>query len=155
MKTKTMKVSQWMLAVILALATYGCQPKEEQDTTRPIIGNVTLNDLAQETHELSPGQSFVVTMPVTDDEQLSQLKIGVHSADDGHGHVDLPGYEGLENAGTWSYTRIFDLSGTMASPTATIAVPDTISGIWHLEIMAIDQSGNESEERVYNLVVLP
>jgi hypothetical protein len=152
MKTKKMKTT---LSVVAVLAMMSCGPKENQDLEKPVIGGVWVNAVQQETHELSKGGAFVVQVALTDNNVLNQLKLNIHSADDGHGHVDLPGYEGLVNEGVWTYSRIFDLTGTTASPTATIAIPDTISGIWHLEVMAIDQSGNESDEKVYNLVVLP
>ncbi len=146
---------QWFVMGMMVLTIFSCNPEEVQDVEHPVINSVMVNSVQQETHELTAGNSFVVQVGLTDNEDLSQLKISVHSADDGHGHVDLPGYEGLENVGLWSYSRVFDLSGTASSPTSTIAIPDTITGVWHLEIMAIDQSGNESDEKVYNLVVLP
>ena len=146
---------QWFVMGMMVLTISSCKPEEVQDVERPVINNVMVNSVQQETHELTAGNSFVVQVGLTDNEDLSQLKMNVHSADDGHGHVDLPGYEGLENVGLWSYSRVFNLSGTTSSPTSTIAIPDTITGVWHLEIMAIDKAGNESDEKVYNLVVLP
>ncbi len=154
-KMKISMKTQWVAMGMIVLTTFSCKPEEVQDVERPVINSVMVNSVQQETHELTAGNSFVVQVGLTDNEDLSQLKISVHSADDGHGHVDLPGYEGLENVGLWSYSRVFDLSGTASSPTSTIAIPDTITGVWHLEIMALDKAGNESEEKVYNLVVLP
>ena len=155
MKKRRTVQAYWTLLVASAFWVMSCQPKEEVDTEKPLITGVWVNAVQQETHELSPGGAFVVQVALTDNNTLNQLKLNVHAADDGHGHVALPGYEGVVNEGVWAYSRIFDLTGTTASPTATIAIPDTISGIWHLEVMAIDQSGNESDEKVYNFVVLP
>ena len=154
-KVKTNSKMQWFVMGMMVLTIFSCKPEEVQDVERPVINNVMVNSVQQETHELTAGNSFVVQVGLTDNEDLSQLKMNVHSADDGHGHVDLPGYEGLENVGLWSYSRVFNLSGTTSSPTSTIAIPDTITGVWHVEIMAIDKAGNESDEKVYNLVVLP
>ncbi|MEN9332967.1 MAG: hypothetical protein RLY35_147 [Bacteroidota bacterium] len=149
-----MKMKYLMLGMMV-ITIFSCTKDENQDLERPILQSVLVNNVQQETHELQAGSNFVVQVNVSDNADLSELKINVHSADDGHGHVALPGYEGVVNEGVWAYSRIFDLTGTTASPTATITIPDTISGIWHLEVMAIDQSGNESDEKVYNLVVLP
>lgn len=154
-KVKTNSKMHWFVMGMMVLTIFSCKPEEVQDVERPVINSVMVNSVQQETHELTAGNSFVVQVGLTDNEDLSQLKINVHSADDGHGHVDLPGYEGLENVGLWSYSRVFNLSGTASSPTSTIAIPDTITGVWHIEIMAIDKAGNESDEKVYNLVVLP
>jgi len=151
---KKMKMMSLLMATV-AFWMVGCQPQEDQDLEKPVINAVWVNAVQQNTHELTKGGAFVVQVALTDNNMLNQLKLNIHSADDGHGHVDLPGYEGLENVGLWSYSRVFDLSGNASSPTATIAIPDTITGVWHLEVMAIDQSGNESDEKVYNLVILP
>jgi len=144
----------WLVVVGL-LMLVACKPDVVQDTERPIIGSVTVNGISQETHQLAPADDMVVQVQVTDNTALGQLKVNIHSADDGHGHVDLPGFVGLVNTGIWTYSKVFDLSGTSAAPSTTLVVPDTISGVWHLEVMAIDKAGNESEEKVYNLVVLP
>jgi hypothetical protein len=148
-----MKMKYLMLGMMV-ITIFSCTKDENQDLERPILQSVLVNNVQQETHELQAGSNFVVQVNVSDNADLSQLKINVHSADDGHGHGVLPGYEGMVNQGVWSYNRVFELSGSSAEPSATIAIPDSISGVWHLEIMAIDKSGNEAIEQVYNIVVL-
>ncbi len=148
------KKMKWLMLGMMVMTIISCTKDENQDLERPVLESVMLNNVQQETHELSAGTNFVVKVRVSDNSELSQLKVNIHAADDGHGHTELPGYEGLVNQGVWSYDRVFDLSGLVAEPSATITIPDSISGVWHLEIMAIDKSGNEALEQVYNIVVL-
>jgi hypothetical protein len=40
------------------------------------------------------------------------------------------------------------LSGTTITKTLLYVVPDTIQGVWHWELQAVDESGNAAEELV-------
>ncbi|MFZ4785898.1 MAG: DUF4625 domain-containing protein [Flavobacteriales bacterium] len=141
-----MKKVIFLTALVFALAS--CK-KDKEDTTVPVIGSIKVNGAVAEEHELNAGDVISVEITVSDNEELNQLKVNIHGADDGHTHdgstegeVDAP------NVGVWSNTQIFDLSGTALTQTISYTVPATISGHWHLEVQLIDDQGNEATEAV-------
>ena len=146
-----MKKAILILAAIVALAS--CK-KETEDTTKPVISSVKINGLVAEEHELNAGNTFTIDVLSEDNESLNQLKVNIHGADDGHTHDGGSGEVEAPNIGVWSETQIFDLSGTSNTKSLTLEVPATVAGHWHVEVMLIDEQGNEADEYVTTLHVL-
>jgi Domain of unknown function (DUF4625) len=144
---------KWGRLVLMAGSglVYGCQP--ETDTTRPEITSVTVDGLIGENHLVHAGEAMQVSLDLRDNENLRQVKINVHPADDGHTHGSGSGAVTQPNVGTWTYSNIIDLEGIHAITQLSLNVPVNIAGEWHLEVMAIDASGNEAIEKVVNLEV--
>jgi hypothetical protein len=94
-----------------------------------------------------PGDSLAIRFTIADDYPLSQMKASIHDASDGHSHngvVDTTAI--VPNVGLWVDTRILALSGTTVTKTLYYVVPDTIQGVWHWELQAVDVNGNAAEE---------
>jgi len=139
-----------ILFMVLASAIVGC--KKSEDSEAPVIQYIKVNDAISAEHELEAGVGFSVQFIVSDNEELNQIKISVHPADDGHSHGGA-GEVVAPNIGVWSDSEIINLSGTSANQTVLFGVPADIAGYWHLEVLLIDRDGNESEEFITTLHV--
>jgi hypothetical protein len=120
--------------------------KDDPDTEAPVIVSVEepLND-----DTLYTGNELHVDLKVTDNEGLSQVKIDIHSAEDGHSHGKIA-------AGAyWEEIRIVNVSGTSFDMHEHIDIPTTAAaGKYHVIITAVDKAGNQSaitERDVYIL----
>ena len=125
------------------------QSCKQEDTTPPVISSVSVNEILGEDFMVLPGDSLQIRFTITDESPLSQLKASIHDAADGHGHngeVDTTAV--VPNVGLWLDTRVFSLSEKTVTKTLLYVVPDTIQGVWHWELQAIDESGNSAEEFV-------
>jgi hypothetical protein len=144
-----MKKIIW-ISLILGLAA--C--KKDEDTSAPVVDYVRVNGVAADEHELLAGESFTVQLKLTDNEALNQVKLNVHAADDGHTHNGMGGGDDHgPNVGIWTASRILNLDGTEAVKNLTFSVPDDVAGHWHLEVLLIDEKGNEAEEYITTLHV--
>ncbi len=124
------------LLVIHMLSITSCK-KNEVDEIRPVISEIT-EPLMNDT--LLSGSELHVDLKVSDNEELSQLKIDIHSAEDGHSHgkVDASAF--------WETVVIVDLSGKEQLVHEYIDIPnDAASGVYHVILTAVDKSGNMSE----------
>ncbi len=131
---------------------YSCRP--DADTTAPEIKSVTVDGMESDSHTILAGEIMQVVLDLHDNENLKQVKVNVHAADDGHTHGSGSGAVGQPNVGSWSYSKIIDIAGQHATADLNLTVPLDIAGEWHLEVMAIDASGNEAVEKVVNLQVI-
>ena len=125
------------------------QSCKQEDTTPPVISSVSVNDVMGLDFLVQPGDSLAIRFTITDSHPLSQMKASIHDAADGHGHngeVDTTAV--VPNVGLWLDTRVFSLSEKTVTKTLLYVVPDTIQGVWHWELQAIDESGNSAEEFV-------
>lgn len=141
-----------LLTVSLFAIVLGSCVKE--DTEGPQIQYMSLNGNLGQDFQVAPGDSLQFTFTISDWNELNQMKANIHAADDGHSHngaVDtLPA---LPNVGLWVDTRIISLHGTTQTMNLFYVVPDTISGVWHFEVQAMDTYGNEAQEVVVELDV--
>ena len=144
MKNQILK--SFIVLISGAFILQGCQP---EDTNPPAISSVSVNDIMGLDFIVQPGDSLAIRFTITDEHPLSQMKASIHDAADGHGHngeVDTAAV--VPNVGLWVDTRILALSGTTVTKTLYYVVPDTIHGVWHWELQAVDESGNSAEEVV-------
>jgi hypothetical protein len=146
------KVTKISAALFLVAASmYSC--KSDQDLSAPVVDGIVVNGLDDVEHELNAGDVIDVTINVSDNENLKQVKLSIHSADDGHGHGGGSGEVYEPNVGNWSYSNIINVSGTAANVNASLNVPSDIKGHWHLEVLVIDAAGNEAQEAFTTLHV--
>ena len=146
-----MKKAIFILSAIFILAS--CK-KESEDSTKPLINSVKINGIVADEHEMNAGETFTIEVSTSDNESLNQLKVNIHSADDGHTHDDVSGEVDAPNIGVWSETQIFNISGTSNTQSLTLDVPAVVAGHWHVEVMLIDEQGNEALEYVTTLHVV-
>jgi len=124
------------LCVCASVFISSCK-KDTPDSEAPIITAVE-EPLMNDT--LFTGNELHIEASISDNEELSQLKIDVHAAEDGHNHgkVDASAY--------WETVVIIDLSGASTSIHEHIDIPtDAASGLYHVILTAVDKAGNQSE----------
>ena len=144
-----MKKQIFKSLLVLIGGAFIFQSCKQDDTTLPVISSVSVNDTLGQDFMVMPGDSLAIRFTISDDYTLSQMKASIHDAADGHGHngeVDTAAV--VPNVGLWVDTRILALSGTAVTKTLYYVIPDTIHGVWHWELQAIDESGNSAEEFV-------
>jgi hypothetical protein len=135
--------------VLFAVGAAFLQSCKQEDTEAPLISSVSVNDTLGQDFAVMPGDSLYVKFTITDENMLSQFRASIHDAADGHGHdgeTDTTAV--VPNTGLWVDTRVQAVSGTTITKTLLYVVPDTIQGVWHWELQAIDESGNAAEEFV-------
>ena len=135
--------------LVLIGGAFILQSCQQEDTNPPAISSVSVNDIMGLDFIVQPGDSLAIRFTITDERASSQMKASIHDAADGHGHngeVDTAAV--VPNVGLWVDTRILALSGTTVTKTLYYVVPDTIHGVWHWELQAVDESGNSAEEVV-------
>jgi len=147
-----MKTKNLILLLAVAASIASCLKKD--DSEAPLISSFYLNGLTSLVDTVQSGDTLLVIWSLTDNESLKQAVLNVHPADDGHGHVSLPGDTAqVVNSGIWTYSKTFDCTGRYTLLSHTLYVPDTIQGFWHIEIQAVDEKGNAAEEYAVELVV--
>jgi hypothetical protein len=136
----------FLAGVVLFLAS--CKNTDED---APLIGDVRINGaLAGDHIHIEAGEPVEISIRVTDNESLGQLKIDIHANDDGHSHEDHE-HSGGGIEGEWEVLQVVNLEGTDQTVTRSFTVPQTVRGPWHLLINVIDEAGNESTQRFIEL----
>jgi hypothetical protein len=149
--SKLVKMSAAMAMV--AASIQSCRP-EQEDLTLPKIESILVDEINEDLHQVEAGNDIHLDIHVSDDRALRQMKINVHPADDGHGHGSVAGVVEAPNVGVWTESKIIDLEGSSAQVQLTLSLPSDIKGFWHVEVMLLDESGNEAEEVFTTLQVL-
>jgi len=97
--------------------------------------------------EVLAGGTLDVTAQVSDDKELAQVKVDIHNAYDGHGHVKIA-------YAPFSAIRVENLAGTEDQKTISIAIPDTAgAGPYHCLVQAVDAAGNLSEFQLRTFII--
>lgn len=92
------------------------------------------------------GEEITLNLAFFDNRNLSQYKVDVHNNFDCHSH-------GRVNA-DWQVLRIEDITGPAIDAEEVLAVPeDASAGDYHLQILCIDEAGNEAEPIIYSIKV--
>jgi hypothetical protein len=127
------------LLVLVAFAT-ACKKEDKKDdpappdTTKPVIQVQTPANNSR----IAAGEVIRLSLVVTDDRELGELKIDLHDAFDGHSHG--------KNAGVFAFEKIIRLSGQRQEITENIQVPtDALAGPYHLILRATDRAGNQAD----------
>lgn len=144
-------MKQYLFFLFLSIALFSCN--RDDDNEAPRIQWVRVNGAEADEHELQAGQLMQVSLKLTDNEELNQVKLNIHAADDGHTHGDDTGEDTGPNTGVWSDTRVLNLEGAEYTGSVNFNIPAEVAGHWHLEVMLIDEEGNEAEEYVTTLHV--
>jgi len=146
---KQMKNQFFKTLVLFFVGAAFLQSCKQEDTTAPLISSVSVNETLGQDFAVTPGDSLYVKFTITDENMLSQFRASIHDAADGHAHEgEADTAAVVPNTGLWVDTRLQTLSGTTITKTLLYVVPDTIQGVWHWELQAIDESGNAAEEFV-------
>lgn len=138
---------------IFVLSICSCV-KGDKDTEPPQVEIISWSpipvwsmvcDVEDEVIVLDSDDSIVIDLKVTDNEDLSQIKIDIHENFDCHGH--------RSNTEDWLLQDIRNISGSLFEDKIILKPPlDVTSGNYHLGIFAVDLSGNVSDRSIfYNL----
>ena len=95
---------------------------------------------------VATGKEITLNLTFSDDRNLSQYKIDVHNNFDCHSHGRI--------ASSWQVLKIEDVAGKKVELDEVLAVPESaLAGDYHLQILCIDESGNEAEPIIYSIQV--
>jgi hypothetical protein len=146
-----------LLSVVAgALLLAACRKDTKIDVVPPGVSKVLVNGSDSTIVNTQAGATLQVTIEVTDDDRLNEVRLVVHDAENGHTHEGT-GHSGGEmrlNSGAWGKQDVFQADNTSASIQVEVVVPDSIAGQWHLVVNALDQVGNVSSDYTILLNVL-
>lgn len=111
--------------------------------TALICGETELNNVIN----LETNDSLKISLKLSDNKGLSQIKIDIHENFDCHGHKAVS---------PWQVLNLIDLNGTEQILNLSIPVPPTASaGVYHFQIKLLDESGNEAgSNQAYSIRLL-
>lgn len=146
-----------LLSVLfVALLFVACRKDTKIDVVAPAVSKVLVNGGDSTIVHAQAGSTLQVTIEVTDNDRLNEVRLVVHDAENGHTH-DGSGHAGGEmrlNSGAWGKQDVLQADNTSATIQVEVNVPDSIAGQWHLVVNALDQVGNVSAEYTVLLNVI-
>jgi hypothetical protein len=148
------KILLWIPLVALLFAA--CRKDTKIDVVAPAVSKVLINGGDSTIVHAQAGSTLQVTIEVTDNDRLNEVRLVVHDAENGHTH-DGSGHAGGEmrlNSGTWGKQDVLQTDNTSATIQVEVIVPDSIAGQWHLVVNALDQVGNVSKDYTVLLHVI-
>lgn len=145
MKRKAVLLPVVAMALVGGTLLAGCSKK---DTEKP---SITIVSPTAKDHSVAVGETLKVKIEVSDNEELSSLKLGIHSAADGHTHEDHHHEHGTLRTRTEEPKELHfhwscDLKGKQQTVEHEISIPkNTITRPYHLEVSCVDKAGNEAK----------
>lgn len=120
------------------------------DVKAPAIERITVNGSDENVVSVAAGSALSVNYLISDNMGLYHCTAGIHAANDGHKHSSGSlGGEYQLTSGKWSITPISkSISGTSYEGTLETTIPDSIGGVWHIEIKAEDAVGYSASRAV-------
>ena len=122
--------------------------KSDPDVTAPSIVDYTMDNKTEDI-EVAASGSTSLYYNVTDDQALSEIRLDVHDAFDGHTHGKTASFTKM------SWEQIDDLSGSVeATNTIQVDVPsDAMAGAYHMEAIVVDAAGNQTPVTILDFIV--
>ena len=157
-------VALFFLFPILFIACGGdndlSPPEIEVIESIPPLSQQLICGELEEGYKLYSGDTLIMDLRITDNEELSELKVDIHDNFDCHGHGGnrAPGFETpdiSQETTDWTLLNINELSGSEQELQLSIAVPENVTaGFYHFALQVVDAAGNEAEsELIYDLNV--
>ena len=107
-----------LLSVVAgALLLAACRKDTKIDVVPPGVSKVLVNGGDSTIVNTQAGATLQVTIEVTDDDRLNEVRLVVHDAENGHTHEGI-GHSGGEmrlNSGAWGKQDVFQADNTSAS----------------------------------------
>ncbi len=120
------------------------------DENVPLINHVYLNSIPDAYLHGIAGMINIAEVKVSDDKQLSQLRIKLITTSGIHQHelvAGEPAHAFVEyNQGVWDTVSIVNIGGNEITENFNLNIPDTINGGWNMEIAVLDNNGNLKTE---------
>lgn len=152
----TMKLINRLIP-ILALAAFTVAGCSDADSEAPVISSLVITPEpgigivcgTEEANVISvlTGDSIIISFTVSDNEELSQYKLDVHSNFDCHGHAKV-------ETSVWEVIDIVDIQGLSQEVNYVLNVPDsTTAGLYHFSIQLADFFGNSAKTEIFQIKV--
>lgn len=126
-----------MLSTVLLTSTVLINSCKKNDEEKPTL----ILEEPEDGQIVNSGTTLHVEGKAKDNVGLSQLKIDIHDAFDGHSHGRL-----ASGATAFSIVRIVNLSGKEAKFHEDINIPvNTLAGKYHVIVSVVDEAGNLSD----------
>ena len=154
-----------LIAAILALILSACTESVDTEDPTLTITAQSPQPIAAEVcgavepvvYDLLSTDTLRVSLALTDDEALSQLKVDIHTNFDCHGHAGTTG-SGLTapdtdgSTGDWSVLDLIDLGGREDRVDLDLIPPaNATAGTYHFQVQAVDAAGNEASPGYYSI----
>jgi hypothetical protein len=139
MKNKSIRTSLFACLSLLILVSSGCQKADE---INPTITSILVNGESTDHPHATAGQAVVVSVVLEDNEDLGQVKLTMSGLDGHHDPDEEIALMQCPNVGEWPVLKITNLSGKRQEVLFELLCPDTIQGVWDVEIEVVDKSGN-------------
>jgi hypothetical protein len=139
MKMNLIKTS--ILTFALSLALFACK---KPDDIKP---EITIES-PSEGQGFAQNGNLIFKAKFTDDRELSQYKVDIHGAEDGHGHQ-------LQSDVEWVEVFVGDLSGTEQKVERNLPIPaNAKTGPYHVVVKCIDKAGNERTHKDIEVLII-
>lgn len=134
----------------ILLFAFSCREKNQIDVKPPTVESLTINGDAENHQTVNAGSVLEIDYAIKDNSGLESCLFSIHPANDGHTHTGngSTGGEQRLTSGNWSFQETNSASGTSYSNQHTLQVPDSIGGVWHVEVTAKDDIGYKTSKVV-------
>lgn len=134
---------KWIALSALLLIVLSCREKAQVDVKAPTIESLTINGDAENEQSVNASETISIDYSVKDNAGLENSSFSIHPANNGHAHTGTGSLGGEYHltSGSWSFSETTPVSGTSYSNSYEIEVPDSIGGVWHVEVTAKDEVG--------------
>ncbi len=126
---------------LLVLISSGCQKADE---INPTISSILVNGETTEHPHAIAGQEVIISVVLEDNEDLGQVKLTFSGLEGHHDPDEEIALMQCPNVGEWPVLKITNLSGKRQEVLFELLCPDTIQGVWDVEIEVSDKGGNTS-----------
>lgn len=126
-------------------------PVIQLNSISPAVGQGTVcGEIDDRVIEVNSGNTISAVLVLSDNVELSQYKVDLHSNFDCHGHA-----KPLSDTEDWYVIDIENVSGKTAETDLELTPPTNVtSGTYHFEIQATDAAGNQAESILYSVNVI-
>jgi hypothetical protein len=133
-----MKSNFFALAIFAASALiFSCSKKKDNgpaDKTAPILVSHNIKDM------FLAGDKLEFDLNFSDETELGEVKVEIHSNFDGHSHGRMEG-------AAFAFKKVYQLTGKTGNVKESMSIPsDALTGDYHFIVHFTDKAGNEGEE---------
>lgn len=145
-----------LMTLAISAMLFSCSDDKEEnpkDTQKPAFTALTIEggNVLNSTEEIviHLGEAFEFEVAVSDNEELSELNVSIHSAFDDHNHARLSSVMGTDTLSWGPYVRsLSGKEGTQFFSVFSESDTNFVHGVYHLEMILLDEAGNRTEEVV-------
>lgn len=144
-----------LLGLMSLVAAFSCRDKSQVDVKAPTIESLTINGSNDNSMTLAASSTIDVAYSLKDNIDLANCTLSIHPASNGHSHTGDGSHGGenkLPSGPSWSVQETTPVSGSTHSGQKSIQIPDSVAGIWHVEVIGVDAVG-QSASRAISLTV--